>query len=1052
MENQDPEDPRQRFHRLTASEEATREEQAAVAATPNGTTRHVQRPAVDQHGMPLPRRVEEIDVDATRVTPAAYQHAPPPAPRQRSRKPATPTLANHLRNFFTGLRPRGTTGRTRRTNSGRRIWGCLLRSMIYSLFTLVALALLAVAFVIYQYYTIAATLPSVEDLKERASQFETTRILDRDGNVIYEINDPTAGRRTHVPLTQISPYLVAATIATEDKEFYSHPGFDPIAILRAFWQNLTSGETVSGASTITQQLARTLLLSPEERYEQSYWRKIREAILAAEITRRYTKDEILELYLNEAYYGNLAYGIEAAAQTYFGKSASDLTLGEATFLAGLPQAPAIYDIYTNPEATLHRHRDVIVLMYQLSQEEGCIYVSNSPARICVDVTAAATAAAEIEEYPFRPPVIDVPYPHWAQFVRAELEALYDPQTIYRSGFTVYTTLDPLLQNMAQEIVTTQVATLADRHVTNGALVAIDPSTGEILAMVGSADFYNVEISGQVNMATSQTRQPGSSIKPITYVAAFEMGWTPATLIWDVPSNFPPSGQPNDPREPYVPVNYDGRFHGPVTVRSALANSYNIPAVKTLNFVGIFDNPETPERDGMIAMAERLGITSLTRDDYGLSLTLGGGDVSLFEMTGAFAVFANGGQRVPPVAILRIVDFDGNVVYQYEPPEGEQVIRPEHAFLISSILSDNVARSPMFGSSSILNLPFPAAAKTGTTNDFRDNWTLGYTPDLVVGVWVGNADYTPMQNTTGLSGAAPIWSQFMMAGIQELTGGNPSSFIAPPGVVQHTICAATGAAPSDHCPSLQTEFFAADQPPLPAEEDIWQQLTVDTWTGLEAAEACDEFTYDGLYINVSDPFARLWLASDANGQDWIHSMGFSDGPDFAPDRACAAGDPQPTLEFVGLTDGQEITSPVLEINVIANAPNFHFFHLDYGSGDDPSTWITLAGDILIPASSATNAYTWNLTQIEGEMVSLRLYMHSTSGGFAERTIRLRLRLPTPTPTLTPEPPTATPTATPTVTPTVTPTTAPSPTSSPTPSPTPTPSLTPIPTSTPTPTPT
>src|SRR6185436_18238656 len=376
-------------------------------------------------------------------------------------------------------------------------------------------------------------------------------------------------------------------------------------------------------------------------------------------------------------------------------------------------------------------------------ERGCIEVSNSPEPICVDPVSATQAADSMKVYNFKPLSFDSKYPHWVNFVRAQLEAKYDAQTIYRSGFIVYTTLDPRLQDQAQALVTDQVAQLTDKNAHNGALVAIKPSTGEILAMVGSPDFNNEAISGQINMADSPTRQPGSSIKPINYVAAFEKGWTPATLIWDVPSEFPPSGDPNDTREPYRPVNYDGRFHGPVTVRTALSNSFNIPAVKTLNFVGVYDDPNTPQKDGMVGMAERLGITSFTRPDYGLSLTLGGGDVSLLQLTSAYSVFANYGKKVPPVAILKIVDFEGKVVYEYQPPQPEQVIRAEHAFLISSILSDNEARSWMFGRNSMLNLPFQVAAKTGTTNDFRDNWTLGYTPDLATGVWVGNADYTPM---------------------------------------------------------------------------------------------------------------------------------------------------------------------------------------------------------------------------------------------------------------------------------------------------------------------
>ncbi len=668
---------------------------------------------------PLPERVDEVDLNGTRVSPAAINGSLP-------RYPAG------------GYPPSGSPPR----RASRGEWGCFVRGMVVILFGTVALFILGAVIAVFAYYSIASTLPSVADLRQRSAQFETTRILDRNGNSLYEILDPNAGRRTYVKLKDISPNLVAATIATEDKEFYNHPGFDPLAIVRAIWQNLETGGNGPGASTITQQLARALLLSSEERAQRTYMRKIREIILAAEITRRYSKDDILELYLNEIYYGNLAYGIEAAVETYFGPGvdgqpnefnpqgspknghlADDLSLAQASFLAGLPQSPAVYDIYSNREATLNRHRDVLSLMYELSAAKNCIAVSNAAQPVCVEIEAALQASKVIEELTFPTPNIQMRYPHWVQFVRSQLESKYDAQTIYRSGFTVITTLDAGLQDTAQRIVTEQVAALVDKNATNGALVAIKPATGEILAMVGSADFYNEAIDGQVNMATSQTRQPGSAIKPLTYVAAFEKGWTPATLIWDIPSGFPPSGDPNDPREPYVPVNYDGKFHGPVTVRTALSNSYNIPAVKALQFIGIYDDPNTPTLEGLVGMAHRLGITSLTRNDYGLALTLGGGDVSLLEMTGAYAVFANRGVRLPPVAILKITDHAGNLIDEYVPPQGEQALRPEHAYLISSILSDYEARRPMFGSRPVINLPFPAAAKTGTTNDFRDNWTM-----------------------------------------------------------------------------------------------------------------------------------------------------------------------------------------------------------------------------------------------------------------------------------------------------------------------------------------
>ena len=804
-----------------------------------GTTPPKAPPAIDTHGMPLPRRVDEIDIDATRVTPVAYDpgHDEYPTSTTRNEVPPRKKIKKKI------TLPKISIGK----------WtGCGLRMIILGLFGLAIVGIFAGSSMLFWYYSVirAEDWPDVGELYQRTSNFETTRILDRNGNLLYEIMDPNAGRRSYVSMEEISPYLVAATISTEDQEFYSHPGFDPMAIARAFWQNIRSGETVSGASTITQQLGKSLFLTQEERAQGTYARKVKEALLATELTRLYSKDEILELYINEIYYGNLSYGIEAASETYFGVSAKNLNLAQASFLAGLPQLPGIYDIYTNREATLGRHQDILLLMFQTSQEQGCIFVSNNPQPICIEAGKAADAAKAIENYEFKPPYVQIRYPHWVNYVRGELEEQFDPQTIYRSGFTVYTTLDPGLQDAAQQVVLDQVNLLEDRHVTNGALVAVRPATGEILAMVGSADFYKDSIDGQVNMAINP-RQPGSSIKPLTYIAAFEKGWTASTLIWDVRSEFPPSGDPNDPSPAFIPVNYDERYHGPVTLRSALANSYNIPAVKTLQFVGIYDNPGSPNEDGMIAVARRLGIESLTRNDYGLSITLGGAEVSLLEMTGAYAVIANSGRKISPVAITRIEDHEGNLVYQYELPKGEQVIRLEHAFLISSILSDNQARTPAFGPNSILNLPFQVAAKTGTTNDYRDNWTIGYTPDVVVGTWVGNADYTPMEGTSGLTGAAPIWASFMQTAVQQITGGNPSPFSKPAGIVERVICAVSGTEASQWCPTQRNELFAADQLPTAKGYDLWQKASIDTWTGLLASAECPDFIADKMALNVKD---------------------------------------------------------------------------------------------------------------------------------------------------------------------------------------------------------
>jgi penicillin-binding protein 1C len=998
------------------------------APPPLGDTPITSPPAMDASGMPLPQRVPERDIDGTHVSGAVY-----------SASTATENVSKTSsdKNFLARIRTL--------TNFARS--GCLMRGFILAAFSFILIGVFGIAFALFQYSAIASSLPSVDDLRDRASQFETTRILDANGNLLYEILDPNAGRRTYVPLDEISPFMVAAIVATEDKEFYANPGFSPLAIIRAFYQNITSGEVVSGASTITQQLARILLLDPEEASSISYLRKVREAILAAEITRRYEKDEILELYLNEIYYGNLAYGVQAAAETYFGSSASELDLAQASMLAGLPQAPSVYDIYSNNEATLLRQQDVLRAMHELSNEQNCIFVSNDPEKVCVGLDLAAEAALFLLDYEFNTPDIQIRQPHWVHYIRSLLEEQYDPQTIYRSGFTVYTTLDPQLQAMAQETLSQQVAALADRNAGSGALVAVQPSNGAILAMVGSADFYNEDIDGQINMAVSP-RQPGSSIKPLTYAAAFELGWTPATLLWDVESEFPPSGNPDDPREPYIPVNYDERHHGPITVRTALANSYNIPAVKVLDFVGIYDDPETDETEGLIAFAHRMGITDLNELDYGLSLTLGGGEVQLLDLTGAYATFANQGELVTPYAISRIVDHGGEVVFEAESVAAEQVIRPEHAFLISSILSDNQARIPSFGPNSILNLPFPAAAKTGTTNDFRDNWTMGFTPDLAVGVWVGNPDFTPMDGTSGLSGAAPIWAEFMQQAIDYLVDGQPQPFSQPNGIVETVICSISGAEPSERCSGERREFFAADQPPEPKEEDLWQDLLIDTWTGLRASPQCSEFTEKIFAMNVQDPWAIEWLTDTSTGRNWAEDRGFEEPIFFTPEEACDEDDSRPVVSIIIPDDGDSLTSSPLEIVAQVDSDQYfdrYVLEFAYGENPDPWDWEELRSRDN-PVESPDKIYTWDLSDLKSGILSLRLILHSTTDTFAEHIILLDIQLPTPTPTPTPSPTatatfTATPTASQTLTPSDTPTETLVASETPTASETSTPSLTP-----------
>lgn len=828
---------------------------------------------------------------------------------------------------------------------------------------------IAFAAVVTGYAIIAAQLPPPEELIARQSQFVSSKIYASHGPLLYEAMDPHGGSRTYVPLDRISPYLIQATIATEDADFYRHPGFDPIAILKAIYRNLKAGETVSGASTIPQQLVRALLLPPEERFQRSAWRKIKEVILAYEITRRYPRNTILEIYLNEIYYGNLAYGIEAAAETYFGTTAAELSLAQASFLAGLPQSPATYDVFAGGrKRALARQKDVLRLMVQ----EGYITQAQADA-----------AAAEMTAHEFRPrvPQDRIPAPHFVMYVRQLVEELYGPEALYRgSGLRIYTTLDPGLQALAEQIVAQHVAALADRQVTSGALVAIEPSTGYILAMVGSADFYNEEIDGQVNVALSP-RQPGSAIKPLTYVAAFERGWMPATLIWDLQTAFPDGVNP-----PYVPRNYDGRFHGPVLVRSALANSYNIPAVKALQFVGI---PALRE------MAARLGITTLTREDYGLSLTLGGGEVKLLELTGAYTVFANGGVRVPPTPILRIEDSQGNVLLDNGQPQGQPVIRTEHAYLITSILSDRQARCPAFGCPNAMELSRPAAAKTGTTDDYRDAWTIGYTPDLVVGVWVGNADNSKMDRVPGSRGAAPIWRDFMEAALKDKP---VRDFPRPPGIVEMEICADSGTQPSPYCPRRKMEIFAADQPPLGPEHDWYQ------WCNGQ------------VMVVINDPQGWEW----AQTRDW-------GGLPLAPLGACLPEQGQVEMYISYPSPGATVYG-IVGIMGTVYVPNFDHYNVEYGLGENPVGWGWISGPHLAPVRDGQITL-WDTSLLAPGIYTVRVTAWDHLGRTHEGRVTCVVA---PLPTDTPAPPTDTPLPSPTPTETSAATPAP-PTGTPTPTP-------------------
>ncbi len=616
-------------------------------------------------------------------------------------------------------------------------------------------------------------LPSIAPAALSKNNFglavQTTKIYDRNGILLSDLVDEDTGRREELSLDQIAPVVISATVAAEDSSFYSNSGVDPLAIVRALAITLR-GNGQSGASTITQQLVRQVVLSPAESQERSLNRKIKEATLAVEMAQTYSKSEIMEMFLNQNYYGHRAYGIGAAALTYFGKPAKDLTLSEASLLAGLPQAPSEFDPLLHGEAAKRRQAYVLDQMAKQNM-----------------ITPEQAQAAKNEDVALKPykPVLKAP--HFVYYVKEYLEKIYPPQAI-ESGLKVYTTLDLNLQETAQKVAHDRITELRQQNATNAAIVIMKPNTGEILAMVGSVDYNDPKIDGQVNVATRE-RQPGSSFKPITYVTAFEQGWTPGTVVLDTLTSFPNPGQ-----KPYIPYNYDKRDHGWVTVRESLGNSFNIPAVKALQFAGIQNTIDTAHDMGIKGLNRGLGW-------YGLSLTLGGGEVTLLDMTNAYSTFANKGAEMDANPIMRIEDAQGRTIYQLDPnAKGAQVMDPRYAYMITSIMSDNSARAREFGTTSPLKTSFQSAAKTGTTNDNRDSWTLGYTPSLTVGVWVGNSNNAEMRSVTGAIGAAVIWHNmiekfYSTPEFADLVRGPDgtfqSEFVQPEGLIKAYACSAKG---------------------------------------------------------------------------------------------------------------------------------------------------------------------------------------------------------------------------------------------------------------------
>ena len=731
-------------------------------------------------------------------------------------------------------------------------------------FTFILISMVIGSFVIIVFFAaVSRSLPNPNQLLERSYEL-STKIFDRKGKPIFEVYGEK--NRTLVILEEISPHVPHATLAVEDADFYSHRGFSLRGMLRAV-RNTVTGKGLQGGSTITQQVIKNTLLS----HERTVDRKIKELILSLQLENRYGKKQILQMYLNESPYGGQNYGVYTAAKAYFNKHPSELNLAESAYLAGLPQRPSYYSQYgTNPEAGIARKNAVLQLMLEKGWQGGDgnrYYISKEQYEEALN-----------SELNFQASSIPFKAPHFVFYVKQELIKLFGEEFVEQGGLRVKTTLDLELQEKAQEIVFEEVEDAKNLNVFNGGLVAIEPKTGHVLAMIGSKGYFLESepedcVSGitgegsclfepELNVTLAE-RQPGSSIKPLTYASMLKEGYTPAYMLLDVPTKFPGEA----PEKPYVPENYDGIFRGPVSLRKCLGNSLNIPAVKALKIVGI---------DNMIDLAEEMGISTFKdRSRYGLALTLGGGETKLLELTGAFTSFANKGNFYKPTSIMEVTNARGDVLYSWREDGGRKVVSEDVAFLIADILSDDGARSEVFGFGSLLKIPgFQVSIKTGTTDDKRDNYAIGFTPSVAIGVWVGNNNNDKMNPyiASGITGATPIWNRVMSYYLNENFTEEPEKFEPPSNVQKFTVDSLTGMIPYKD-KSTRSEWFIKGTEPSSV-SDWYKTMEICEFDGRIANDSCkdadetDEETFIDIRAGLVEwqIYVDKWVSENYSGKD------------------------------------------------------------------------------------------------------------------------------------------------------------------------------------------
>jgi len=846
-------------------------------------------------------------------------------------------------------------------------------------------------FVLFAYFSRDLPKPGQVVRREGFS----TKIYDRNEQLLYDLFDTE--RRNPVKYEEIPQDLINATVAVEDKDFWTHIGYDKLTILRIPY-NIIFRKRVVGGSTLTQQLVKNALLTNE----RSISRKFKELVLAIQIERTFTKEEILEMYLNEAPYGGTAWGVGTAAEIYFNKPVSELTLTESVILAGLPQRPSAYSPYngkTTDDGELlwkFRARGVLRRMREDDYITGLAYEE---------------AVASLEEVEFEKQAIEIKAPHFVFYVKDELTEMFGEELVEKGGLKVTTTLDLDLHNEAQEIVKEEVEDVAKYDITNGAAMVMNPQTGEVLSMVGSKDFFDTETDGQFNVAVDALRQPGSSIKPVTYLALLQMGYTPASILVDVPTTF----APNDSAKVYEPKSYDGKFRGPVSVRNSLGSSLNIPAVKALAYVGV---------ENFLDLAYRMGFDTFEPSQenlrrFGLAITLGGGEVHLIDTMSSYSSFANGGKKVEPIAVLKVEDSEGRVLYEHKQVEGERVFTEEGAFLINNILSDNNARLLAFGSNSLLNVSPNVAVKTGTTNLMKDNWTIGWSQEVIVGTWVGNNDNTSMKYVaSGITGASPIWRRIIVSAFEEHDFNAPD-WVVPAGIEQTEVDKISGYYKHDDFESRMEYLIKGTllAPPDPIHTKL-KLCKGENKLANEARIASGDYdTKEFIILREEDPFSQdgknRW--QDAINL-WIEAQ--EDGRYKYPTEYCGTSEDV----FVKMSrpeNEKTYDNEDIEIHIDANS-------------DQGIEKIELWVDGSLRETIHDRSYRGKVHLSKGQH---ELYAKAKSrGGKEAESNKVKIgtggeswekpeATPTPTPTLLATSPTPGPTVTPTVTPEATPTTEP-----------------------------